>query len=187
MRHHRLHPGCIPLDAQSGLGILGEPFLLHRLPQHAGERDDRAERVAKVVRDERGVLFPLLFETPQLRHVTKDDDRQRDLAVRISHARACRHHPSRLAVRWQAKNLAVHEVLATKCAAERVFFATQRVALGVLEFQIVEYASPSCDSSNSSRHDTAAAASPGASDVGRSRSAPRICMIHVPRESVLGL
>ena len=75
-------------SARSARFTVREPALLASTASAMrDEHQDAVQRIAKIVGDERQVFVALLLQEPQLRHVPKHDDRQRDVAAVVPHAR----------------------------------------------------------------------------------------------------
>ena len=117
------------------------PFLGGSL-QHRDGHHERAQRTSQIVGDEREVLLSLLLEEPQVRDVAKDDDCQRDLSARVSHARPRGGEPAPLSVQTHPQDLVVHELLASQRARERPIVAVEGALLEIVRLSRVDLIDP---------------------------------------------
>ena len=94
-----------------------------------------ASGLRRIVGEQRQIPVALLLEVPELRHVVKHDDGQRDGPAVVPHARAHRQDTALLAVPSDAQHLAVHEPFASQGAQERALLDAERVSIEIVDFE----------------------------------------------------
>ena len=99
--------------------------------------DGAREAIGQALRG--GLQFvTFALQTPQVRDVPKDDDRQRDFAVVVSYTRTCRHDASLFAIRSPVQVLVATDRLSPQRAHERTLLGAEPSPLEITSLRPVD-------------------------------------------------